>query len=55
MVKVKGQICWYPKKGLVARNTHVKYESQSSTKSKGMDKVKVFEDKQRYRQTDMTK
>ena len=38
----KGQIWWYPKKGLVTRNTHVKYESHSSTKSKVMGKVNVF-------------
>jgi DNA-binding transcriptional regulator of glucitol operon len=30
-------------KGLAIRNTHVKYESPSTYKSKVMSKVKVFE------------
>ena len=48
----KGQIWWYPQKGLVTRNTHVKYECHSSTKSKVMSKVKVFVGKQTNRKTE---
>ena len=49
----KGQIRRYPKKGLVTRNTQVKYESHSSSKSKVMGKVKVFvTDRLTDRQTD---
>ena len=34
---------WYGVKGLVTRNTHVKYESPASYMSIVMTKVKVFE------------
>ena len=34
---------WYGVKGLVRRNTHVKYESPVSYRSLVMTKVKVFE------------
>ena len=38
-----GQKLWYDMKGLVTRNTHVKYESPASYGSLVMTKVKVFE------------
>ena len=31
----QGQICWYPWKGLITRNTHVKYQHHSSRPSSG--------------------
>ena len=34
---------WYPWKGLVTRNTHVKYQSPITYHSKVMAKVKVFQ------------
>ena len=34
---------WYPWKGLVTRNVHVKYESPTSSAYEAMAKVKVFE------------
>ena len=38
-----GQKLWYGVKGLVTRNTHVKYESPISHGSQVMTKVKIFE------------
>jgi hypothetical protein len=37
---------WYQLKGLVIRNTHMKYESPVTYHSKDMANVKVFADKQ---------
>ena len=37
-----GQNLWYGAKGLVTRNTHVKYESSIFNGLKVMAKVKVF-------------
>jgi hypothetical protein len=34
--------CWYPWKGFVRRNTHVKYQCPSTYHSKDIAKVKVF-------------
>ena len=39
----QGQKLWNDNKGLVTRNTHVKYEGPSSFGKKVMAKVKVFE------------
>ena len=38
-----GQKFWYPWKGLVTRNVHIKYESPTSSGKEAMAKVKVFE------------
>jgi hypothetical protein len=40
---VRGSRFWYQMKGLVIKNTNVKYESPSTYQSKVMTKVKVFE------------
>ena len=48
----QGQKFWYQKKGLVIKNTHVKYESSITYHSKDMANVKVFADRQTDRQTD---
>jgi hypothetical protein len=40
--KVKGSRSWYQMKGLVKRNTHVKYERPTTYQSKVMNKVKVL-------------
>ena len=37
-----GQKFWYPWKGLVTRNVHMKYESPNSSGKEAMTKVKVF-------------
>ena len=37
------QKLWYPRKGLITRNTHVKYQSSSTHCSKVISKVKVSE------------
>ena len=37
-----GQKFWYPWKGLVIRNVHMKYESPTSSGKEAMTKVKVF-------------
>ena len=42
MSRSRGQKLWYHKKGLVTRNTHVQYESPTSSGNKVMAKVKVF-------------
>ena len=34
---------WYPRKGLIIRNTHVKYQSSSTHCSNVISKVKVSE------------
>ena len=39
----QGQKLWYHVKGLVTRNTHVKYQSPITSGKKVMAKVKVFE------------
>ena len=39
----QGQKLWYHVKGLVIRNTHVKYESPTSYGIKVMANVKVFQ------------
>jgi hypothetical protein len=39
----QGQKFWYPGKGLVTRNTHIKYESPITDHSEDMANVKVFE------------
>ena len=46
--KLQGQVhdvkkLWYHVKGLVTRNTHVKYESPISSGKKVIAKVKVFQ------------
>jgi hypothetical protein len=41
-MKVTSKICWYPQKGLVRRNTRVKYQSPSTYQSKYVSKIKVF-------------
>ena len=51
-VKVMRSKFWYQWKGLVTRNTHVKYESPLTYHSKVMANVKVFADKQSNRLTD---
>ena len=38
----QGPIYWYPLKGLITRDTHVKYQSSSSYCSKVIRKFKVF-------------
>jgi hypothetical protein len=43
--KIKESRSWYPMKGLTRRNTYVKYESSTTSQSKVMTKVKVFEKK----------
>ena len=43
--KSLGKKLWYGVKGLVTRNTHVKYESPISHISQLMTKVKIFEKK----------
>ena len=49
----QGQKYWYPWKGLVTGNTHVKYESPTTYHSKVKAKVKVFlTDGQTDRRTD---
>ena len=40
----QGQKYWYPWRGLITRNTHVKYQSLSTHFSKVMSKVKVFKE-----------
>ena len=39
----QGKKQWYPQKGLITRNTHVKYQSSSTYCSKVISKVKVSE------------
>ena len=39
----QGQKLWYQKKGLATRNTHVQYESPTTSGKKVMAKVKVFQ------------
>jgi hypothetical protein len=39
----QGKKNWYGKKGLVIKNTHMKYESHITCHSKDMTNVKVFE------------
>ena len=39
----RGKKLWYHVKGLVTRNTHVRYESPISFSKKVMTKVKVFQ------------
>ena len=62
----QGKKQWYPQKGFITRNTHVKYQSSSSHCSKVISKVKVSERRtelqnyrmtelQNYRMTDRTK
>jgi hypothetical protein len=46
-----GQKIWYQYKGLVIRNTHMKYESCITYHSKDMANVKVFADRQTNRRT----
>ena len=41
--KSQGETQWYPRKGLITRNTHVKYQSSSTHYSKVISKVKVLE------------
>ena len=47
-VKVTRAKFWYSKKGLITRNTRVKYESSISSQSKVMTKVKLFVTDRRY-------
>ena len=54
-VKLQGQGHKVKKKGLVIRNTHVKYESPITYHSKDMANVKVFADRQTDKQTDRPK
>ena len=42
MSRSQGQNLWYHVKGLLKRNTHVQYESPTSSSLKVMAKVKVF-------------
>lgn len=51
----KGQIWCYRKKGLIIRDTFVKYESQIPTHSKVMCNFKVFADKQTDQWTERAK
>ena len=37
-----GKKKWYPRKGLIMGNIHVKYQSSTTHYSKGISKVKVF-------------
>ena len=39
----RGQKLWYHVKGLVTKNTNVKYESSTTSGKKVMAKVKVFQ------------
>ena len=51
----QGQKQWYPLKGLITRNTHVKYQSSRTHCSKVISKVKVSERRtewQNYRITE---
>ena len=41
-VNVNRSKFWYPCKGLVTRNVHMKYESPTSSGKEAMAKVKVF-------------
>ena len=45
MSRSQGQILWYHVKGLATRNTHVQYESPTTSGLKVMAKVKVFQKK----------
>ena len=38
----QGKKSWYPQKGLITRNTQVKYQSSCNHGSKIISKVKVF-------------
>ena len=40
--RLQGQKFWYPWKGLVTRNVHMKYESPTSSCKEAIAKVKVF-------------
>jgi hypothetical protein len=40
--KVRGSSSWYQMKGLVRRNTYVKYKSPNTDQSKVLTKVKVW-------------
>ena len=44
-----GQKCWYQKKGLVIRNTHVKYESPITCHSKVMANVKFLKSRSNFK------
>jgi hypothetical protein len=46
--RIHGQKYWYPWKGLVTNNTHVKCQSHSTYQSKDIAKVKVFNKKVKH-------
>ena len=46
----QGQICWNPGKGLVRRNTHVKYQSSSTNQWKVISKFKIQSELQNDKQ-----
>ena len=50
----QGQKSWYPRKGFITRNTHVKYQSSSIHWSKVISKVKVSQRMTEWRNDRMT-